>query len=111
RARIALTILVEARRRNGDRGLPVVIHRYELVAKGQHAAAAVVPGEHGDFALAAAVADQHPLGLDERDQPIDLDILGQQLEYLGIAFERADAALAADELAEQRREIADIGAD
>jgi hypothetical protein len=56
-----------------------------------------MPLEQSDLALAAAVANQHLLGPDERDQPVDVDIIGQQIEYFGIGLERAHAALRADE--------------
>src|SRR6266404_1079183 len=70
-----------------------------------------MPLEQVYLALAAGVADEHRFGPDKRHQPVDVDVLGQQVEHRGIGLECADAALPAHEPAEQRREVADIGAD
>ena len=65
--------------------------RDERIGERQHAPAAAMPLEQGDLALAAAVANQHLLRPDERNQPVDVDILGQKIEYFRIGLERAHA--------------------
>jgi hypothetical protein len=84
RPRLVLPTLVTCCRHR-HRGLLVLVHRDELIAEGKHAAAATVPFEQGYLAIAAAVADDHPLGSDERDQAVDIYILCQQIKIAELA--------------------------